>query len=65
MQTIDWLDPLDPATPPPRGNTIQLLTDQEIPVYGKWKDKGYVAWAPLPVRQPWIGQRIRERRGNG
>lgn len=51
-----WRDP--DIDPPPRGETLQLLTYNRQQVKGVWNDTDYAAWAPLLKVPESISKRI-------
>lgn len=58
---VEWLDPYDPKTPPPRGVRLDVLTWGGTKTDALWTSESHLlfaAWCPKPSKPDWLKQRI-------
>jgi hypothetical protein len=60
---VEWLDPYDPLTPPPRGAHVDVLTWGGIKTDAIWTSDAHLffaAWCPKPSKPDWLKERMRD-----
>lgn len=58
---VEWLDPYNPKTPPPRGIRIEVLTWGGVKTDAVWTGEShqfFAAWCPKPSKPDWLKKRL-------